>query len=91
MKMFLVELFMIKSKYLFLYLVSISFKPVWTLGNICKQGERSWTLVGVMDNSPVLLLQGKPVTPMISPLLKRPLASSKLYSVSVYKLLLAKT
>ena len=69
LKISLVLLFTIKSRYLYLYLVSWSLSPWISVGSMCKQAESNWTFPGAIDNSPALVLPGLPVTPMISPLL----------------------
>lgn len=58
--MFLVLRFIIKSKYLYLYLVSLSFKPDYYVGNIYKQGDNKAILVAYNVNSPVFVLPGFP-------------------------------
>lgn len=68
-KVYLVFVLSIKSKYLFLNLVSESLSPTCGSGNICKQGESKKTSPGAIDNYNVVVLPGCPMTPIISPLL----------------------
>ena len=55
---------------------------------MCKQYESSYTSVGLIDNSPVLVLPGQPTTPTISPLFIAVLRNSKspLYALAVAKI-----
>jgi hypothetical protein len=69
MKVSLVRLFIIKSRYLFLYLLYLSLKPVWASGSICRHGDKSLSSPGAIESYSALVLPGFPTIPMMSPLL----------------------
>ena len=69
MNVYRVRLFIIMSRYRFLYLVYLSLRPTWASGSMCRQGDNSFTSPGKIDNYPVFVLPGLPLTPIMSPLL----------------------
>ncbi len=62
-------LLVIKSKYFFLYLIYWSFNVLYS-GNIHKHGDNiiiSFYYFIYNDNSPFFVINGRPITPIISP------------------------
>lgn len=74
--------FKIRSKYLFLNLVSLSFRPKCKCGNICRQGDSSFIVLGTIDSSPFFVFPGWPIQPMMSPLRSLSVSGANLSSDS---------
>ncbi len=58
----------IKSTYLCLYLISISFNPWNFSGSVCNDFDKSLISMALTDISSVLVLNTSPFTPTISPI-----------------------